>query len=56
MTILTTTSLIRDYRVSHDTAHLENPEILRAFVETIAKNISDGVIVPLFYLGLGGSA
>jgi len=40
--------------VGRDTAHLDQPEILRALVETIAENISDGVIAPLFYLGLGG--
>ncbi len=40
--------------VGRDTAHLDEPEILRALVETIAENISDGVIAPLFYLGLGG--
>jgi len=42
--------------VGRDTAHLDEPEILRALVETIAENISDGVIAPLFYLALGGPA
>jgi len=42
--------------VGRDTAHLDEPEILRALVETIAENISDGVIAPLFYLGLGEPA
>jgi adenosylcobinamide-phosphate synthase len=42
------------FLVGRDTAHLDRPEILRALVETIAENISDGVIAPLFYLGLGG--
>ena len=42
--------------VGRDTAYLDEPEILRALVETIAENISDGVIAPLFYLGLGGPA
>jgi adenosylcobinamide-phosphate synthase len=42
------------FLVGRDTAHLDQPEILRALVETIAENISDGVIAPLFYLGLGG--
>jgi len=42
------------FLVGRDTAHLEEPEILRALVETIAENISDGIIAPLFYLGLGG--
>jgi adenosylcobinamide-phosphate synthase len=40
--------------VGRDTAHLDEPEILRALVETVAENTSDGVIAPLFYLGLGG--
>jgi adenosylcobinamide-phosphate synthase len=40
--------------VGRDTAHLDEPEILRALVETIAENLSDGVLAPLFYLGLGG--
>jgi adenosylcobinamide-phosphate synthase len=42
------------FLVGRDTAHLDKPEILRALVETIAENISDGVIAPLFYLALGG--
>jgi len=42
--------------VGRDTVHLDEPEILRALVESIAENISDGVIAPLFYLGLGGPA
>ena len=44
------------YLVGRDTARLEEPEILRALVETVAENISDGVIAPLFYLALGGPA
>lgn len=40
--------------VGRDTAHLEEAEILRAAIETIAENLSDAVIAPLFYLGLGG--
>ncbi|MBI5967501.1 MAG: cobalamin biosynthesis protein CobD [Deltaproteobacteria bacterium] len=42
------------FLVGRDTAHLDEPEILRALVETIGENISDGVIAPLFCLGLGG--
>jgi adenosylcobinamide-phosphate synthase len=44
------------YLVGRDTGNLDEPEILRALVETVAENISDGVIAPLFYLGLGGPA
>jgi adenosylcobinamide-phosphate synthase len=40
--------------VGRDTAHLEESEILRAAIETIAENLNDAVIAPLFYLGLGG--
>lgn len=41
------------FLVGRDTAHLSEPEVIRALVETIAENLSDGVIAPLFYLGLG---
>lgn len=40
--------------VGRDTEHLEEPEIWRALVETVAENTSDGVIAPLFYLMIGG--
>lgn len=42
--------------VGRDTAHLDEKEILRAAIETIAENLSDGVIAPLFYLALAGPA
>jgi adenosylcobinamide-phosphate synthase len=42
--------------VGRDTATLDEPEILRATVETVAENLSDGVIAPLFYLALAGPA
>jgi len=42
--------------VGRDTANLDEPEIWRATVETVAENSSDGVIAPLFYLMLGGPA
>jgi adenosylcobinamide-phosphate synthase len=42
--------------VGRDTEHLEEPEIWRALVETVAENTSDGVIAPLFYLMVGGPA
>jgi adenosylcobinamide-phosphate synthase len=44
------------YIVGRDTADLDEPEIWRATVETVAENSSDGVIAPLFYLMLGGPA
>jgi adenosylcobinamide-phosphate synthase len=40
--------------VGRDTVALDQPEILRATIETIAENLCDGVIAPLFYLALGG--
>jgi adenosylcobinamide-phosphate synthase len=42
------------YIVGRDTAALDEAEIWRATVETVAENTSDGVIAPLFYLCLGG--
>jgi adenosylcobinamide-phosphate synthase len=40
--------------VSRETAHMGEEDILRALLETVAENLSDGVVAPLFYLGLGG--
>jgi adenosylcobinamide-phosphate synthase len=40
--------------VGRDTACLDEGEIVRATVETVAENLSDGVIAPLFYLLLAG--
>ena len=40
--------------VSRDTSQLDEPEIVRALVETVSENISDGIVAPLFYLALGG--
>jgi adenosylcobinamide-phosphate synthase len=40
--------------VGRDTAALGESEILRATIETVAENLCDGVIAPLFYLALGG--
>ena len=40
--------------VSRDTSNLDRDQILTAVIETIAENISDGIIAPLFYLWLGG--
>ncbi len=42
------------YIVSRDTAELTEGEIVRAAVETVGENISDGIIAPLFYLFVGG--
>lgn len=40
--------------VGRDTATLDEPEICRAVIETLAESLCDGVIAPLFYLALGG--
>jgi adenosylcobinamide-phosphate synthase len=40
--------------VGRDTAELDEAEVWRATVETVAENTSDGVIAPLFYLCIGG--
>ncbi|RII25420.1 MAG: cobalamin biosynthesis protein CobD [Geobacter sp.] len=40
--------------VGRDTAELDEPEIWRGVVETVAENTSDGVIAPLCCLMLGG--
>jgi len=40
--------------VGRETAQLDEQGILRATIETVAENASDGVIAPIFYLCLGG--
>jgi len=40
--------------VGRETSQLDEEQILRACIETVAENTSDGVIGPLFYLLLGG--
>jgi len=40
--------------VGRDTDKLEEPEIVRATVETIAENTVDGVIAPLCFFAVGG--
>lgn len=42
--------------VGRDTEELDNQGIIRAAVETVAENTSDGVTASLFYLALGGPA
>lgn len=41
--------------VGRDTAHLDEPEIVRGTVETVAENIVDAVISPLLYALIGGA-
>lgn len=40
--------------VGRDTAKLHSDEIVRGTVETVAENIVDGIVSPLFYALLGG--
>jgi adenosylcobinamide-phosphate synthase len=40
--------------VSRDTSRLDEREILRAVVETVSENISDGIVAPLLCLSFGG--
>ena len=40
--------------VGRDTEHLNEEQIVKAAVETVAENTSDGVIAPLVYLAIGG--
>lgn len=41
--------------VSRDTENLGYSDIIRGVVETVAENISDGIIGPLFYAFIGGA-
>lgn len=41
------------HSVGRDTATLSEPEILRAVLETVAENATDGVMAPLFYAIVG---
>ena len=40
--------------VGRETDCLSDREVLKATMETLAENLSDGVIAPLFYLTIGG--
>lgn len=41
--------------VGRDTENLNEPEILRAVLETVAENATDGVMAPLFYAIVGAA-
>ena len=43
------------YLVGRDTQNLDESEIAKADVETIAENTADGIIAPLFFIALGGA-
>ncbi|MFY9151016.1 MAG: adenosylcobinamide-phosphate synthase CbiB [Prolixibacteraceae bacterium] len=42
------------YIVGRETKNLNNQQIRTAVLETLAENLSDGVIAPLFFYALGG--
>ena len=41
--------------VGRDTGEMDETDIVRATVETIAESTADGIVAPLFYLVLGGA-
>ena len=41
--------------VGRDTGSLDAPSVIRAAVETVAENFSDGVTAPMLYMALGGA-
>lgn len=40
--------------VGRDTHELSEKDILKATIETLSENLSDGIVAPLFYLAIGG--
>lgn len=40
--------------VGRDTAHLDETEVSRAVIETLAESLCDGIVAPLFWLAAGG--
>ena len=43
------------YIVGRDTEHLEEAEIVRGTIETVAENTTDGVTSPMFFALIGGA-
>lgn len=41
--------------VGRDTDRLDQKEIIRAAVETLAESASDGIVAPMFYMAIGGA-
>lgn len=41
--------------VGRDTQELDEPEVTRAVIETLAESASDGIVAPMFYLAIGGA-
>jgi adenosylcobinamide-phosphate synthase len=40
--------------VGRDTQDLDEPEVARAAIETLAESACDGIVAPMFYLAIGG--
>ena len=40
--------------IGRDTQELDEPEVTRAVIETLAESASDGIVAPMFYLAIGG--
>jgi adenosylcobinamide-phosphate synthase len=40
--------------VGRDTQELDEQEVTRAVIETLAESASDGIVAPMFYLAIGG--
>ena len=40
--------------VGRDTQELDEAEVTRAVIETLAESASDGIVAPMFYLAIGG--
>jgi adenosylcobinamide-phosphate synthase len=51
---IATARLMLSRIVGRDTENLDEAEIWRALIETVAENTTDGIIAPLFWLALGG--
>lgn len=43
------------YLVSRDTDQMTQEDIIKASIETIAENLGDGVVAPMFFVILGGA-
>ncbi len=41
--------------VGRDTEHLPESELIRATIETLAENLVDGIVAPVFYAVIGGA-
>jgi adenosylcobinamide-phosphate synthase len=41
--------------VGRDTQALDESEVTRAVIETLAESASDGIVAPMFYLAIGGA-